>query len=251
MKKHLFNSLTDFYAAIVNKVNAPDYQRLEVYDDPEWKGLSLYEIKKSKFSYPLGIQELAKFKDIEVEKAMNVKFWNQFDGFDIDVDRMYENMDFLLDTRKVKKLPKAIDIYVNIGEHCGIEYKDMMCKTYVAVKIIDRLESLGVRCAVYACSSSYIKFHSGEYSKKANYVEVCIKNHNEALNIGAICTAISPWMFRQWILLYIMGNCNGVSINGISRTAPLPTDLKGIIINTGSCLTTHSANNFIQSVKVA
>jgi hypothetical protein len=248
MKKHYYNSLGEFYADVQNVNKCELFEEYIINDSPGWMGLSLIDIHKSKFSYPLGVEKLSHFKDFQVEKDITVKYWNQFDGYDIDVDRMMDNLDFLLDNHKRKSLPKTMDIYVNIGETNGVDYEEMLCKTYAAIKVIDRLESLGVRCAVYACNAFKTACHQSK-NEELGYLEICIKQHADALNLGALCTAISPWIFRYWFLLYTIGRYPDLT-PGISRRAPMPADLKGMIIESGSCLTTQTANKFIESIKL-
>ena len=251
MKKHLFNSLREFYADIRNVVKSPNFELYERRNDPVWVGLSHTEIMQSRFSYPLGVEKLKNFKEVKVEKDLKVKYWNQFDGFDIDVDRMYSNLDFLLDTRKVRKLPKTIDIYVNVSERSGIDYNAMLNKTYAAVKIIDHLESLGVRCAVYACAAFRPKIGKTKFTA-TEYLEVCVKDYHDSVNLGALCTAISPWMLRQHIICWIIGHIRGIYLNGVASPERLPTgELSGIIIDNGSCLSLPDANHFIETIKVA
>lgn len=248
MKKHYYNSLGHFYENVTNVINSEFFTRYTDNNSPDWMGLSLEKIRASKFSYPLGVEKLSHFKDFPVEKDITVKYWNQFDGYDIDVDRMMDNLDFLLDNHKRKSLPKTMDIYVNIGEHNGVDYEDMLCKTYAAIKVIDRLETLGVRCAVYACNAFKTVCYATK-NEELGYLEICIKQHADTLNLGALCTAISPWIFRYWFLLHTIGRFPDLT-EGCSRRAPMPTDLKGIIIESGSCLNMQTANKFIEAIKL-
>ncbi len=247
MKKHCYNSLNHFYENVKNVVGSPDYDGYSNHDDRRWMGLSLADIRKNKYSYPMGVEKLMQFKDFELQKDVNVKYWNQFDGYDIDVDRMIENLDFLIDNRKVRKLPKAVEIYVQIGEGANVGYDAMLCKTYAAVKIIDKLESLGVRCAVYACNAFKTLVKTGK--SESGYLEVCVKNHADTVNLGALCTAISPWIFRYYFILHMIGHFNNVNVDGGGAyTMAMPDDLAGIIIKAGQCHELKSANQFIESI---
>jgi hypothetical protein len=247
MKKHFFKSLAEFYPEIINVSGNRFYNSSLSENNPSWYGLSLEKIKEHKFSYPMGVEKLSHFKDFEVQKDTNVKFWNQYDGFDIDVERMMDNLDFLLDNHKKKSLPKTMDIYINTSESAAITYDQMLCKTYATIKIIDRMEALGVRCAVYSCAS--LLTSSMNYNNENVYLEICIKNYSDTLNIGAICTAISPWFFRYWMLLYIQGRYANLNYSvGIPKK--MPSDINGVIIETGACYDKNAANNFIESIKL-
>lgn len=250
MKKHCYNSLSDFYADVKNVVKAPMFDYYNRYEQKSWIGLSNDEIKQSLYSYSVGVEKLSHFSEVKVEKDIRIKYWNQFDGFDIDVDRMYDNLDFLLDTRRQRKLPKTIDIYVNIIESWKIGYNQMLIKAYAALSIIDKLETLGVRCAVYACSAFNPKVGKNKFLP-TEYLEVCIKNYHDPVNIGALCTAISPWMFRHHMILWTIGHIPNIDLNGVSQPERLPSGLTGIIIEKRQCLDLNEANQFIQNIKVA
>lgn len=250
MKKHCYSSLSHFYDNIKNVSNSPKFEFYDKLDNPKWMGLSLDNIHKFKFSYPMGVEKLSHFKDVEVQKDLNVKFYNQFDGYDIDIDRMLENLDFLVDTRKKRQTPKAVDIYIQIGEPYNIGYAQMLCKTYAAIKIIDKLESNCVRCAVYACNAFSTICHN-QRNQQDGYLEVCIKNHAETINLGALCTAISPWAFRHFFLLHLIGHFPDINLQkGASLTESMPSDIDGIIIRAGQCHEIDSANQFIESIKI-
>jgi hypothetical protein len=250
MKRHCYNSLGAFYKDVTNDVNAKYFPIKQADDRSNFYGLSLAQVKKSQFSYAVGVEKIEQFKDVAVEKDITVKFWNQFDGFDIDVERMWDNLDFLLDNRKKRSLPKTVDVYINIGEGFMVHYDDLLCKTYAAIKIVDRLETLGVRCAVYACAS-FKPMYNGSKQGEDTYIEISVKQYADTLNMGALCTAISPWMLRYWFILFIAGKDANVSPEqGIAIAIPMPKDTTGIIIETGACLDKRTANKFIESIKV-
>lgn len=248
MKKHCYKSLGAFYADVKNEIKSWQFDYFVNNNNAKWIGLSLKEIMENKYSYPIGIEKLSHFKDIEIEKDINVKYWNQFDGYDIDIDRMMNNLDFLVDSHKKRLLPKSMDIYINIAEGYTVDYEHMLCKTYAAIKIIDRLETLGVRCAVYACAGGITHCHTKSNAQDF-YIEVCVKNYSDALNLGVLCTAISPWFFRHWIIMFIHGRYRDLK-DGTAYCKRIPSENKGIIIETGKCLNKYEANSFIESIKV-
>lgn len=248
MRKHYYNSLTDFYSDVKNTINNPDFTGEQKEDNPSFRGLSLSEIIKSKYSYQFGVEKLRNFKDFEVQKDIKVRFWDQFDGFDIDIDRMYSDLDFLRNERKVRKLPKTIDIFINVTENCHISFNQMLHKTYAALKIIDHLETLGVRTALYACFSVSPKINS-RYREPV-YTEICVKGHADDVNLGALCTAISPWFFRYWYFLWIKGRYRVDPGIGTSERIPTSERQKGITIDRDECLSESSALTFVEKVRI-
>jgi hypothetical protein len=250
MKKHYYDSLSDFYDDIKNLVSSPRYNWRKDYDRPHFTGLSRSEILKSQYSYPFGVEKLRNLANFEIQKDIKIRYWDQFDGFDIDIDRMYSDLDFLRNERKQRKLPKTMDIFINISENCDITYSAMLNKTYAALKIIDHLETLGVRTALYACISCLPKVN-GRYIEPL-YIEICIKRHADDVNLGALCTAISPWFFRHWFFLWIEGRYKNLDVViGQATTIPESEAQKGITIDNGQCLNLYMANTFISSLKIA
>jgi len=249
MKRHYYNSLSHFYGDIKNIIGATEFNKEAKQEDRKFRGLYLSEIQESKYAYKLGVEKLRAYKDFEVQKDIKVKYWDQFDGHDIDIDRMQDNLDFLLNDKKIRKLPKTMDIFVNVTENSNVSYTEMLNKTYAALKIIDRLETLGVRTALFVCIcvSPLVK---GMYTEDV-YIEICVKQHADTVNLGALCTAISPWFFRFWFILWIRGRYAGLDLSvGAARPIPSSEKQKGITIDKGNCLSTHTANNFIESIKV-
>lgn len=258
MKKHCFDSLTAFYNDITNDTKSRRFPAIEKNSDKKQVGLNLTELKKYKTGYPTGVLMLSHLKDFEYKGAENVKYFSSIDGYDIDIERMYEGRNFLLDKHKRHNLPKAIDLYINVAESMYVKYKSMLQKTYAALKIVDQLESIGVRVAVYSCMTfAPIKRVYGKKKGEidvtdARQIEVCIKDYADPVNLGALCTAISPWFLRHWCILWMHGkipNLHGDS--GVPRFF----DKSGIgensiVIETGSCLTTDGANKFIDNLNL-
>jgi len=253
MKKLYYNSLSEFYDDVKNVDRHQYFDYMLNSDRAEFTGLSLSKINQSKFTYDLGVDALKKLVDVTIEKDEKMKFWNQFDGYDIDIDRMYEGMDFLLDTRKQKKQPKTVDLFVNITEGVDVSYKAMLNKTYAALKIIDHLESLGIRTALYASIASTEILGTGKSKLRGEqyYIEICLKNHSDSVNMGALCTAISPWFFRHWVLAFMVGRNRNINANFVGFVSSIPVgEAKGIVIQSGQCHTLVAANKFIESINV-
>lgn len=248
MKKHYYDSLTSFYNDVKNTANNPQFEEERTENNPRFRGLSLSEIRRSQYSYKVGVEKLRAMKDFEFQRDEKIKFWDSFDGFDIDIDRMYSDLDFLRNERKVRKLPKTVDIFINVTENSKVDYDLMLNKTYAALKIIDHLETLGVRTALYACISLSAFLPSGTEDM---YLEICIKQHSHDVNLGALCTAISPWFFRYWFFLWIYGHYSHIGFGiGRAQNIPLSERQKGIVIDQGMCMNLRSSNNFIDSIKL-
>lgn len=254
MKTYHFNSLSAFYKeaescqSIASKI---DYHRQAQLDHPEFTGISLAEIKKSKYSYAFGVEKLRQMLDVKIEKDEKVRFYDSFDGYDIDIDRMINGLDFLLNEKKVKKMPKTVDIYINISESSRVGYENMLYKAYAALKIIDTLESRGVRTALFSCFSIRPKYANNRYGTDT-YIEVAVKNYADAANLGAICTAISPWFLRHWGILFFIGHFKRLS-PVIGRPLGLPKSQipkNAVVIDYGDALSMNSANRFIQNLKI-
>jgi hypothetical protein len=249
MKRHYYNSLSEFYGDVKNVIRTEKFDHEANSNDPSFKGLHISEIQESKFSYKFGVEKLRNFKDFEVEKDIKIKYWDQFDGYDIDIDRMHGNLDFLLNHKRVRKLPKTMDVFVNIAENSQTKYDQMLHKTYAALKVVDRLESLGVRTAVYACIS-LTPLVRKKYTEDL-YMEICIKQHADTVNLGALCTAISPWFFRHWLILWMKGRYPGLdSCIGTANRIPTTDRQKGITIDKGFCLDQYTSQRFVENVKI-
>lgn len=259
MKKIRFDSLEQFYEDCTNKVRSSDFDRYNDWISPSWMGLGHSDIMKHKFSYPFGVEKIREYQSLRVEAPRKIKYYNQFDGYDINIDRMMDNLDFLIDDIKRKRAPKCVDIYVNLSESSGITYDQMVNKTWAAISIIDNLENQGIRCAVYAvaCKRPMIKGRKVEdcaRDRSQDYMlEICLKRHNDTLNLGAICTGISPWLFRYWTILWSLGNVKGTDLdNGCSWPMQIPrnmVDTNSIVIDKGECFTQNDADQFVKEIQ--
>lgn len=255
MKKFHYNSLTAFYRAAETRTNISDKAQFEYYrdreDNADFTGLPRADILKYKFGYPLGVEKLRHLTDFKVEKETKVKYYDSFDGYDIDIDRMQEGLDFLNNEKKIRKLPKTMDIFINVAEGARISYESMLNKAYAALKIIDHLETLGVRTALFSCISG-IPLYANNRRGSPLYVEVAVKNYADSVNLGALCTAISPWFFRHWGFLFMTGHYKKLA-PGLGYSAKLPFEAlpkNAITIDTGQCHTRNRANNFISNLKL-
>lgn len=91
---------------------------------------------------------------------------------------------------------RLINVYVVISENCNIGYKEMLNKAYTAIQIVDMLENMGYRVAIYACDSTRDAYGSWREETGVIYeVRVCLKKHEDSMNKGLILNGISPWFF--------------------------------------------------------
>lgn len=251
MKKRVFNNLSDFYKDITNDTNAFEFNYFKEKNRKDFYGISMEDIEKYKHSYPTGVAMLKHLKDFKVEKYERIKYYNSFDGFDIDVDRMYDG-DFLIDNKKKRKLPKVIDVFVNISENANVDYSEMLQKTYATLKVVDHLESLGVRVGVFCCMALRKKYKSGHYAKNTTLIEISVKKPEDSVNLGALCTSISPWFFRYHGFQYLRGKEEKLA-STIGYGVEIPRSeipKNAIVIETGQCLNEYESNNFIENIKV-
>lgn len=251
MRKHYYNSLSEFYSDIRNVAGHAEFDSQLQRDREHFTGLSLSEILKSKFSYQPGVERIRNMAEVKIEADVKIRYFDSFDGYDIDIDRMYSDLDFLINSKRILKVPKTMDVFLNITESGSVNYNALLNKTYTTLRIVDHLESLGVRTSVNVCmpiTPCYPGYKKGEQF----YIEVNVKKHAESVNLGALCTAISPWFFRHWVFCWIVGRDRRIDTSGIGYVTPMPSDeaRKGILIDTGECHTLSEANSFIQSIKL-
>lgn len=255
----VFNSIEDFYESAVT-IDPERADRRRFYDHmtfdsltDHWVGLSLDNIKKYKYGYTPGINKLEEMKeDLHIVGASSFQTkWDTLDGEEMSMDRFYDERPFL--SKRVRKHGflngKFIKIYVNIDEHCGISYEEMLNKTYTVVSIIDYLESMGYRTEVFAiCQSLDLGTRDGNYISET-YIEVPIKQMDAILNISLLLTTLSPWFFRYWCLLLYLANAK--TFEGMGRPARIPQSSKigELRIGTEQCLDEESSQTFIMNIK--
>ncbi len=249
MRKYFFNSLSAFYADIKNVAGHKLFDYSLRRDREYFTGLKLDEINRCKFTYQPGVEKIRQMAEVKVEKDVKVRYYDQFDGFDINIDRMIDGLDFLVNERKVRKLPRTIDLLLNITEAGGVNYENMLSKTYATLRIADHLESLGVRVAVYVCCPVTPIYHKGK--GQPFYLEICVKKYADPVNLGALCTSISPWFLRHWVFAWIIGRDARIDIERVGLVTPMPaSERRGILIDTGQCYSTSEANAFISNIKI-
>ena len=252
--KKTFENLDDFYEAssiITNTGNELKYNKIANKEDINFLGLSLAEIKKSKYSYSKGLNSL---KEIETDNWLtgnHVYKYDELDGDDINYDRLLDGFPALVKRIKSKNngLNRIVNIHVNIAENCNVSYKAMLYKTYTTIRIIDMLENKGYRVGVYVCA---ISSYTGKY-KSANVekldIRICIKKPEEPVIKPLLLTCISPWFFRYYIFCYYNSILDTNIELGSAKKLSKISDTKDIYIDNGECLTYNLAKFKIESIK--
>lgn len=218
--------------------------------EAHWVGIPFKNIEKHKFSYKEGLDKL---KQLEIELALGGSKkqykWNEFDGDDISMERMYEGMPYM--AKRVKQLGdgtgKFVTIHVNVCENCNVSADQLLHKAYTAMQLIDLVEGLGYRVAVEAYMDSK---NPGTYkgtTMKTLHTAVTIKRFEDPLNKPLLLTCISPWflryhIFRFWCAKFQMSHGFG------SAYDPGYKDTKeDIYIKQGECLSENTGDSSSRS----
>ena len=145
---------------------------------------------------------------------------------------------------------RLINVYVVISENCNITSSEMLYKSYTSIRIVDMLESMGYRVAVWACDSTLDA--SGSYGGKEGVkyeLRVCLKRYEDSLNKGLILNGISPWFFRYYMFAHQKGHYKNGWGMGRSVELNLEQTKENIVINKGQCLTKESADAKIKEIE--
>ena len=249
-----FENLDDFYKAssiVTNTGNKLKYYEIACENNADFLGLDLVEIKKSKYSYSKGLDNLKEIETDDWLTGNHVYKYDELDGDDINYDRLLDGFPALVKRIKSKNngLNRIVNIHVNIAENCNVSYKDMLYKTYTTIRIIDMLENKGYRVGVYVCA---ISSYTGEY-KSANVekldIRICIKKPEEPVIKPLLLTCISPWFFRYYIFCYYNSILDTNIGLGSAKKLSKISDTKDIYIDNGECLTYNLAKFKIESIK--
>lgn len=214
-------------------------------DDPDWIGLSREEILKSKYCYKEGLKELEALNlDFNIGGHKRSYKWDENDGDDMNYDRFLDNLP-CLNKRIVKKgdgRGKIITIYVSIGENCNVGYKDMLYRSYAAMRLVDHLENLNYRTEIIVYDDVAGLGQYKEEKIKSLHVEIILKKAEEPLIRGLILNCISPWMLRSH--LFKFWNAKFKTSYGYGYTLRpnyIDTNNK-IYFRSGECLSEFDAN---------
>ena len=253
---YTYDNIDDFYHDALNPELEGDLNRFKGHlldDDSRFRGLPLDEIKISKYNYQKGLDELENIDiDIDLGGSSRKYVYDENDGDDMNFDRMLDGFPCLLKRIKTSGIGsgRMINVYVVISENCNIGYSQMLNKAYTAISIVDMLESLGYRVAIYACANSTDLWGSYKNEHSVHYkLEVCLKKHEDSLNKGLILTGISPWFFRYYMFAHQMGHYNCGGGLGSATKLQLPQTKENILIDSGECLTKESSAEKIKDIE--
>ena len=219
--------------------------------DPYWVGLTKEEIKRSKYMYKEGLDNLKKIEvDLNIGGKKREYKWDETDGDDMNYDRFLENLPCLQKriTRRGSGQGKIINIHVSVGENCGIGYKQMLKRSYTVMRIIDYLENMGYRVGVTVYEDVADLGYYKDQPVKQLHVEVQIKKPEDPLIKGLILTCISPWMLRYHMFKLWTAKFKCRPSLGHSITTDHKDTNTDIYFQTGSCLTDESCENKIKEL---
>lgn len=251
-----YYNIDDFYRDAYNPTPFGDAKRSKSFldeDDPYFRGLAKDEILKNKYGYTKGLSELKELDlNISLGGSSRKYKYDEFDGDDLNYDRLLEGFPAM--RKRVKTFGagsgRLINIYVVISENCGTSYKEMVNKAHTAIRIIDLLERMGYRTAVWSCDST--DDSSGSYNGEngVHYeCKICLKRFEDSLNKALILNGISPWFFRYFMFAHQSGHY--MAGWGLGRAAELKVEQtkENIIINKGECLSKESSNRKIKEIE--
>jgi hypothetical protein len=251
-----YDSITKFYEDALHPTPEGNIQDTQNHLETEFKsfrGMDIANIKKNQYGYTKGLKDLAKLElNLSLGGSKRDYKWDELDGDDMNYDRLMEGFPAMKKRIKTHGIGsgRLINVYVVISENYNIGAKEMLNKAYTAIQIVDLLEGLGYRVAVYSCDST--NDSSGTYKGETGVryeVYVCLKRHEDSLNKGLILNGISPWFFRYYFFAHQKGRYK----NGWGMGRAVPLDLKqtkeNIVINHGQCLSKDSAEWKIKQIR--
>lgn len=253
---YMYDNLSDFYADAYTPTPDGDARRSKEFleeDNPSWKGLDKANIIASMYGYKEGLNAL---KEIDINMNLGGSsrkyIYDEFDGDDMNYDRLLEGFPAMRKRIKTHGIGsgRLINIYVVISENCCVNYKQMVHKAHTAIRIIDLLEGLGYRVAVYACDSTddaggYYRGEPGVHYE----VRVCLKRHEDSLNKALILNGISPWFFRYFMFAHQSGHYMAGCGLGRSTELKVKQTKENIVINKGECLNEELSDKKIKQVQ--
>ena len=251
-----YDSITKFYEDALHPTPEGNIQDTQDHLETEFesfRGMDIANIKKNQYGYTKGLKDLAKLElNLSLGGSKRDYKWDELDGDDMNYDRLMEGFPAMKKRIKTHGIGsgRLINVYVVISENCNIGAEEMLNKAYTAIQIVDLLEGLGYRVAVYSCDST--NDSSGTYKGETGVryeVHVCLKRHEDSLNKGLILNGISPWFFRYYFFAHQKGRYK----NSWGMGSAVPLDLKqtkeNIVINHGQCLSKDSAERKIKQIR--
>jgi hypothetical protein len=250
MKKTLYtlNSVRELYD-LVEKNPVDPYGSYDWHKGMgNWKFIGVRgkdDLMKKKWSWPEAvdrIKRMAGFENLAKGKTWTTK-WSWEDGQFGDGLRLMDGRKFLGSKVKVmgQNRPDCIQIHINISEAHFVSPASMNYKTYAAIKIVDEIESMGIRTEIWTVatiSNLYINEDGGPYSFR-----VKVKSAEDSVSLSYLATVMSSWMLRYWFFYYWMlqGKCH----IGLGRV--IPYDRTGLapgtlVIDNGQALDQNAAD---------
>lgn len=250
---YTYDNIQDFYDDIKRAKPEGNKERLLSHlgsDEPGFRGLSLEEIKKNKYNYQKGLDQLKELElNIDVGGSSREYKYDEFDGDDMNYDRLLEGFPCMRKRIKTHGIGsgRLINLYVVVSENCGVSHKEMLNKSLTAIRIADMLENMGYRVSIYSCDHTNDRWGSFKGESGVDYqLSVCLKRPEDSLNKGLILTGISPWFFRYYMFAHQMGSYIPGPGLGSSIEMQLEQTKENIVINHGECL---SEENSIVKIK--
>jgi hypothetical protein len=254
--KFLFDSLVDFYNAVDN----PKPERKEACRDriesdmnrADWIGAEYSAIIARKYSWDEGADRVLALPEMSghTTQAATVRTWHDDDGDDGDFERYLMELPHMIRRKKILRAGQraVARVIVHFGENSNIEAWQMLNKTYAACRIVDQLEAFGTRCEVVAVDRTRCAdIHGNDF-----HLDITLKRADDPLNIGLLCTALSPWMLRHWDIVFMISQFKTATGFGtVVNVNPSEFDPNDIIIDRGECLTLEDARQKIQSLDIA
>lgn len=250
-----FDSLEKFYTEcdIQEDTGSPNkYQKVSTTNNPNWIGLGLKEIKKSKYFYNKGLDKLESLTaELLIGNSKTRYKYDEQDGDDMNYDRFIEGLPSLKRRARTggNKNGKFVNLHIGICECCAVDHKDMLYKAYTAVKLADYLESQGYRVQITTFAEvAELGIFKGQ---NINYllVEVTIKKFEEPLLLPTILTCISPWMFRHHMFKFWTAKFKCHDGLGYVPSMTRQSNKEHIYISSGECLCELDAKRKINEIQ--
>jgi hypothetical protein len=191
-----YQSLMDFYSDLGGR-NVPSNGT-----DVRFCGATLEKIDATKYAWtePFEKGESQESKS----ECKKVKIWSDYDGDEMDVERMFAGMPCLSMRKKVFGAiqKRGIEVMVcDIGNNCNVTAESIAQKAKALMARIDAKEEAGNRVEVHAKLNIEDWLVSGGKNSTME-ITITLKNADEPLNIARIAAALSPWFLRHWVFIW-------------------------------------------------
>jgi hypothetical protein len=183
-------------------------------DNPYFEGME--DVKGRHFSnWLIGAERFGQFQKVisdkitpPVSQRRRVRF-NEFDGSELDYDRLRAGQEFWRSTRrKAKRAPKTVALFIQVGQLAMRHWSESIWRIAAGVATTVALEKSGYRVelwAVYTTTNQRTKVkHDGPRSHYTTH-GVCLKRCNEALDVNTAVNVCSGWSHRT--LFFALASC--------------------------------------------